>query len=81
MRTVPQPAEVEAERKAAKQVCLQTPSRPPPDPVRDLDSSKEPVRCIRSLLLGILGVHNVGNTRGLYVPNPFNLIRGERIYL
>eukprot|EP00959_Pyramimonas_sp_CCMP1952_P304445 6371407-Pyramimonas_sp.AAC.1 len=24
--------------------------------------SKEPVRCTRSLLLGILGVHNVGNT-------------------
>eukprot|EP00976_Prorocentrum_cordatum_P102004 1192872-Prorocentrum_minimum.AAC.3 len=43
------------------------PSVPPPCPlqtpsVRDLDSSKEPVRGTRSLLLGILGVHNVGNT-------------------
>eukprot|EP00959_Pyramimonas_sp_CCMP1952_P406766 8525734-Pyramimonas_sp.AAC.1 len=31
-------------------------------PLRDLDQSKEPVRCTRSFLLGILGVRNVGNT-------------------
>eukprot|EP00959_Pyramimonas_sp_CCMP1952_P225494 4715603-Pyramimonas_sp.AAC.1 len=29
--------------------------------VRDLDKSKQSVRCTRSLLLGILDVHNVGN--------------------
>eukprot|EP00976_Prorocentrum_cordatum_P093821 1189551-Prorocentrum_minimum.AAC.2 len=34
--------------------------------VRDLDQSKEPVRCTRSLLLGILGVRNVGNVRRVY---------------
>eukprot|EP00959_Pyramimonas_sp_CCMP1952_P190064 3976289-Pyramimonas_sp.AAC.1 len=30
--------------------------------MRDLDKSKEPVRCTRSLRLGILDVHDVGNT-------------------